>query len=453
MWRKPEKWLFILCPPMWVQMPPLSLSYLSGVIREKDGVVRIWDLNIQAYNRSGRNKYLWTRLNHHFEKELFRILTVDDSVWFEKLFWEHLTYNPDVIGFSVFERNRELTVLLARYFRQAGFSGTFIFGGPEIISDKNNGFVFFSRAELDGRNILFSGNDMAYFIHLLMHPGAHETIQDKALPVGRNFYLVPEPDHPAGSFSLTSDFSLFDLSAYSRKGNLPVLSSRGCIRRCRFCEEHHLSHRYVSKEPLFLYQELLEYRRRYKTRWFTFHDSLINGTWEYLDCFCSLLIQNNCNFTWDAQFLIRPDLPSDILIKMKKAGCFNLFVGLESGSDKILRLMKKGFRVKDAEKFLHETCRISLHCEISLIVGFPGETDDLFQETLEFFRRNKDIIQKVAQVNPFIPLRGSQMKNGIKNDTVVKSRLDCLLSFFRENKIMYTPAYINNLCYGESSLP
>lgn len=87
--------------------------------------------------------------------------------------------------------------------------------------------------------------------------------------------------------------------------------------------------------------------------------------------------------------------------KMKQSGCYSLFVGLESASNTILTKMNKGFTTDDALKFFNALHQANLFFGVSIMVGYPAETDEDFQNTLDFIVLHKDIIPQVAQINPF----------------------------------------------------
>ncbi len=105
--------------------------------------------------------------------------------------------------------------------------------------------------------------------------------------------------------------------------------------------------------------------------------------------------------------------------------------------------MRKGFTTKDAVLFFKKCKSVGLHIEISLIVNFPGERREDFDETLDFIRRNREYIPKIAQVNPFVKYPGTKLEQtpisaGIK-------RVEEVIRIIEELGIKYTPEFINNL--------
>jgi radical SAM superfamily enzyme YgiQ (UPF0313 family) len=74
---------------------------------------------------------------------------------------------------------------------------------------------------------------------------------------------------------------------------------------------------------------------------------------------------------------------------MKEAGCTALQFGIESGSVRRLKRMGKLFSRADAEKVLRLSAQAGINNWVNLIVGFPGETESDFQETVSFVRSNR----------------------------------------------------------------
>jgi radical SAM superfamily enzyme YgiQ (UPF0313 family) len=74
-----------------------------------------------------------------------------------------------------------------------------------------------------------------------------------------------------------------------------------------------------------------------------------------------------------------------------------LAYGIESGSQKILDLMKKNFKIKDAQRVLQDTYEAGIYATANFMFGFPGETEEDFNCTLDFLHNNKAFI---STLNP-----------------------------------------------------
>ncbi len=144
-----------------------------------------------------------------------------------------------------------------------------------------------------------------------------------------------------------------------------------------------------------------------KTNHISFNDSLINGTPKELEKFCDLVIESGLNFSWGGMALIRKEMTYDLLVKMKKAGCRNLAWGMESGCQEVLDLMHKKFiNMNLAKEVIRLTHKAEIYQSISLIVGFPGETEEMLLKTKEFLVEFKDYFTTVS-VQPMMIVKNS----------------------------------------------
>ncbi len=93
---------------------------------------------------------------------------------------------------------------------------------------------------------------------------------------------------------------------------------------------------------------------------------------------------------------IRPEMTDKLLRKMHQAGCIGLWYGVESGSQRILNKMKKGYDLETAKKVIHDTARNGIRVLIFMIVDFPGETRAILNNQLISYSRIKITLIKSA---------------------------------------------------------
>ncbi|MCX5713907.1 MAG: radical SAM protein, partial [Candidatus Omnitrophica bacterium] len=136
-------------------------------------------------------------------------------------------------------------------------------------------------------------------------------------------------------------------------------------------------------------------------RHFDFTDSLVNADIKELSLFADLITREGLRITWAGQALIRPYMTPEVLKKLKKSGCICLAYGMESGSQKVLDLMRKGFKVEDAQRVIRDTHEAGIDTVANFMFGFPGEQEEDFKQTLEFVSRNRGYIDTV---NPSLGL-------------------------------------------------
>jgi len=107
---------------------------------------------------------------------------------------------------------------------------------------------------------------------------------------------------------------------------------------------------------------------------------------------------------------------------MKASGCKHVIFGIESGSQRIVDLMRKHYQIEDADRTIRWMHEAGITATCNFMFGFPGETDADFQETLGFLKRNAGFLGRVypsrtyCGIEEFSYLYGHLEEFGIKPD-------------------------------------
>jgi len=414
-----------MCPPCWEKLPPAGIAYLIEYLKDYQFNTVFYDLNILIYNKIAKQfKRDWTINKDYITQKFFDYCFKKYRNDFDKIIEIIKNNNINIVGFSVLKNNRIFCINTARFIKKHLKNVKIIFGGPEVFSMSLENF----------NNI----DEIDYFVIGEGEKAVLNILENKAKNITK-FLQIDD-------LNLFPKYEEFNLSFYTRKNALPVVASRGCINKCRFCVERLLFKSYRARDPENILEEIVYHHKKNNIKWFTFYDSIFNANLTRLEKLMDLIIKNNLNIIWDAQIVIRNDMDLELFKKMKKAGCINLFVGLESASDRMLSLMDKNFTVKDAIGFFKKLNKADLHFEISLIVNYPGETEDDFNETINFIKYNRNLIKKIGQVSAFKNYPGISVEIPDNYNTRFdKIKIDKLLQVFDEYKIKYTKSFINNL--------
>jgi len=184
--------------------------------------------------------------------------------------------------------------------------------------------------------------------------------------------------------------------------------SSGCPYQCAFCVHSSVQPRYERKSPGKAVADLKEMKERYAINNFILSDSTFNVDKQYVVGFCEELLSKEVAVNW--QVNMRPDVYDIPMLKIvKRAGCFSVQVGAESGSDRILQAMNKGVKPEQMARFLSEAHEVGLDNKITLIAGFPHERPEDVDATLAFVEQNARFIYSVTQVRAFMLLSGTPM--------------------------------------------
>ena len=396
---------------------------------------RIWDLNTLYYLQSAaRRRNRWTLFNAREEETFIR----EFIIWFEHHWpdWVNkINVNPPIgIGFTLYQSNLQTATIIARFLRENFKEIPLIAGGPQVQYEEWTHSVSTKIAPFFDSWVVGEGEAALKEIVTAQTPGRYH--------------------HPLNSMMQAGfpDFSHFELKRYGRQRALPVSFSRGCIHRCTFCAECRLFPCYKQYDPGEFVERLQEMTQTYHLHWVTFLDSLINGDFEALAILCEKMINRGLKLHWDAQLAIRPDMPMELFRLMKRAGCNQCFIGLETASNRLLQQIRKPYHSEEAAQFLENMKKNQLFAEISLIVNLPGEEETDFHSLLDFFDKYHPLIAKIAQINPFIPLPGTPYYTKFSPDSQDKnqSKIQQILAIAEKYHIPYTKSYIQNLNFEAS---
>jgi radical SAM superfamily enzyme YgiQ (UPF0313 family) len=154
--------------------------------------------------------------------------------------------------------------------------------------------------------------------------------------------------------------------------------------------------------------------QRYGIRHVLFVDDLFLASKLRTTAFCNLLLESGLKMTWSCAARVDTVKP-DILDLMKRAGCWQISFGLETGSDDMLRKMDKSARVEKSEQAVHWTAAAGIRVKGLFMLGYPGETIESIELTKAFVRR---IPMTIMNLSKFTPYPGSPIYREIYGTSI-----------------------------------
>ena len=116
-----------------------------------------------------------------------------------------------------------------------------------------------------------------------------------------------------------------------------------------------------------------------------------------------LISESNINIKLSFPSGIRGDImDSELLNKMKKAGVYNLWVGIESADDEIQKKINKKLKLDKVVETINEADKLGIITGAHFMIGFPNETREQMERTIEFARNSNLIFANFSKVNPFV---------------------------------------------------
>lgn len=217
------------------------------------------------------------------------------------------------------------------------------------------------------------------------------------LPESQRVYTLKDIDSKVLEISQTAipDFSDLDLRFYPQPA---VFSSRGCPFRCHFCSETVRWGFYRKKAAQQVTADMNELYRRHGSQLFLMCDSLLNPTASQL---AEAVLANKIPFYWDGY--LRVDSQSSdaaVVLQWRRGGFYRSRLGVESGSARVLELMGKKITPDQISRTVVNLAEAGIKTTTYWVIGYPGETEEDFQQTLNLVSELADDIYE-ADCNPF----------------------------------------------------
>ena len=181
-------------------------------------------------------------------------------------------------------------------------------------------------------------------------------------------------------------------------------TSRGCPFSCKFCSVQGVwgrKYRQFSAERIV--EDIKKLICEYDVKGIYFREDNFTANINRVVQFCEMLLRQNIRIKWLCEARVRP-LPKDIMSLMARSGCRWLYLGCESGSQRVLDLINKQIDVSDIRNVINWGKDLGIKCYTSWIVGVPGETRKDRKLTYELIRELKPFS---AGIHVYIGLPGS----------------------------------------------
>ncbi len=311
---------------------------------------------------------------------------------------------PDIVGISIWTTYAASAFHIARLCKQVNPHCVVVMGGPHatVKADEilkicpNVDYVVRGDGEISMLELvkqISSGLDSTLSILGLSFRDKNIIVHNPSQQITNDLELFPFPDRSL----------LMNENRYTSEDMGLIMSSRGCPYACSYCATHT---RRVSYRPIdHIVDEIKFVKEKYGTTLFSFKDDSFTVNKRRVEELCDKLIADKLKINWECN--TRVDLISESLLsKMKKAGCNSIKVGIESGSERILKKMNKGItrdQIRNAAKLLK---RAGIFWTGYFMMGVPSETIDGIYQTLDLMY---EIEPDFASISVYEPFPGTPM--------------------------------------------
>jgi anaerobic magnesium-protoporphyrin IX monomethyl ester cyclase len=224
-------------------------------------------------------------------------------------------------------------------------------------------------------------------------------VQNLPSPSIRNIDELPMPA-----------YDLFEMDAYPIHR---IVTSRGCPYKCSFCSSAVVwEFKWKKRTAKSLVDEIEHLIETYGRKTFFFNDDSFNMDLKRADEICNELINRKLNILWSTP--LRADRINDELAsKMKKAGCYNVGIGIESANNELLLRMDKQTSIENITAGIKTFRKAGIEVLGQFLIGNIGETWETFLETLDYAKKSElDFVLFYS----ILPYKGTKQWEYVENE-------------------------------------
>lgn len=307
----------------------------------------------------------------------------------------------DVYGFGSICSGYPLTIRLAQRVKEARPNSVLLLGGPQasVVSEQTLRAFPFVDFVLRGE----AERSLPLFLDEL--EGSRRFDRVPGLTRRSIWGIEKNPDAP-----VIADLDDLPSPAYHLTGELfqqdraSVELGRGCPFSCTFCSTNDFFRRkFRLRSPERVLEDMRRIESEYGIRDFELVHDMFTVDAKRVRAFCKTMVDSKAGYTWSCS--ARTDCVDEELIEyMAEAGCRGIFFGVETGSQRMQKIIDKHLDIERAHQIIDITERSGIRSTISLIMGFPEETLDDLRASVRMFMHSARTPRSGPQLNLLSPL-------------------------------------------------
>jgi len=334
--------------------PPLGILYIASYLREhSDHEVSVLDMPVEGMSA----------------EDITRIIN---------------ERQPDIVGITTTTFTLIDVLLVAQIVKKIDASIYVCLGGPhvdiypiETMRLPNVDFAIRGEGEmafLDLVNALESGQSLRSVKNLVFK-------EDGKVIINRRRPRITDLDSlPFPARELTP-WQKYSSVLSSHRPITHLLTQKGCPYNCIFCYRH-AGKRLYQRSPKSIVDEMEQCQRLGIKEIMIVDDTFTVPPRRVLDI-CSEILARGLRIAWDARARV-DNLTEELIVIMKEAGCQKLYIGVEAGTNKSLRTLRKNITLEQIRRAFKITRRVGMTTVGYFMIASPGETKEDVLRTIEF---------------------------------------------------------------------
>lgn len=316
-------------------------------------------------------------------------------------------FKPDIIGISAFTLTFFRTVELAKIAKEMMQDVHINIGGPHttIYPDETIRLPWIDSVTIGEGEVTFKE-----LIERLLQKGSLEGINGIIFKYNNKIIKNPQRECIREIDSLPfPDRNILTKEPYFFIVNKNIqattmITSRGCPYNCIFCDNRRKL--YIQRSPGNIVDEM-EYCLNLGYKHIDIYDDVFTINKKNTIEVCKEIINRNLKLTWTCRGRVN-NIDEEMAEWLNYAGCERINLGLEAGTDRVLKIMNKSITVKQSEKVVKILKKFDIKIIAYFIIGAPYETKEEIEQTIKFATRlDLDYVQFTIMV----PFPGTPLYN------------------------------------------
>jgi anaerobic magnesium-protoporphyrin IX monomethyl ester cyclase len=385
--------------------PPLGILYLSAYLKRNGFAVEVFDSTFCDFA--------------DFESTVKRV-------------------KPRIVGLYANIITRDNVFRLAKIAKSNGVEFVLV-GGP----DASEWCDLYFQNGIDIIGINEGETTLQELIPWLQQKGMQNLEQVRGILFQKNGRPFRTPPRPAIS-DLDSlpwpDRDVLNMEEYFRawkshhgESSVSLITARGCPFHCAWCSSEVFGHTHRQRSPKDVVDEMLMLKQRYNPDIMWISDDVLTINKKWTQEFVREVKARGAQHPYEC--LSRVDLVDyEILKGLRETGCFRIWYGAESGSQKVLDSMRKGTTVAQVRDAARMTQELGMQAGFFILLGYPEETTADIRMTIDFLKETRP---DVVGTSVAFPIKGTEFYERVESRLIPNDNW----SSRNQNKLLFTGKY------------
>lgn len=362
------------------------------------------------------------------------------SDWRKKILEEQ----PDVIAFYTNLMTKVEVLRQLQFLKSELPKTTFVVGGPDVTYNQENylnaGFDIIVVGEgeqtmLELMETLESNGDLSTVPGIAFLQDGNLQQNDARTKI-KDLKELPFPDRSAIPFE--KYLSVWQEHHGKRTAN--ISTQRGCPYTCKWCSTAVYGQSYRRNDPERVVAEILHLQEDFGVEALWFVDDVFTVSHKWISALHAEFEKHQLIIPFE--IITRAErLNETVLQQLKAMGCFRIWIGAESGSQKIIDKMDRRVTLEAVQQMMQLTQQMGMEAGTFIMVGYPGETHEDVKATMDHIERcNPDLLT----ITRAYPIKGTALYEEIEREITVQPDWNSSTDREIRFQLPYSDAYYEN---------